>query len=58
MTERIGQEVVADHALLSYARRLWGTGEYQAWRRHMRQDVADSLADSSGASVEDHPEEA
>ena len=58
MTERIGQEVSTDHALLSYARRLWSTTEWQSWRLHMRRDVADGLNDPAPRSVEDYPEEA
>jgi hypothetical protein len=61
MGERIGQEVSTDQTLLSYARDLWASGEYKAWRTHMEQDIADGLNYSRGTTQEsaaDYPEEA
>lgn len=41
--ERVGEKVRSDGALLAYARRLWASPGYQAWRAHMRSDVAEVL---------------
>jgi len=58
MSLRVGKEVLEDHALLSYARDLWASGQYQNWRAHMHQDVEDELRSPVSLPVEDHPEEA
>jgi hypothetical protein len=51
---RIGREVQNDDALLSFARRLWSSDAYQAWRLHMRRDVEESLSIESLHSPKDH----
>lgn len=58
MSERVGQEVRTDDALLAHAQRLWATGEFRSWRTHMRQDVEDSLRGVQSLSAEGYPEEA
>ncbi len=58
MSERVGQEVSGDTELLSYARILWASGDYQSWRTHMRQDVADTLRGPSPDPVVGYFEEA
>ncbi len=46
---RTGSEVQDDQQLLAYARNLWSSDDYQAWRSHMKKDVADGLGNG-----EDH----
>jgi hypothetical protein len=43
VSERIGQEVQGDQALLARARDLWATPAYHQWRDHMRRDVEETL---------------
>ncbi len=47
MIRHVGEMVQNDQELRDYAERLWATEKYQDWRRHMRQDVADSMASLS-----------